>query len=118
MVAITLALFVSLTFAVSMVFINRGVLSLDYFRGLLVNLGVNGLFLWIYVLVFVDRIDLWIPANLLFVVVGVFVPGVGRYFIFKGMERLGASISSCLTNATPLFATFFAIAFLRERPTP
>lgn len=118
MVAITLALFASLTFAVSMVFINRGVLSLDYFRGLLVNLGVNGLFLWIFVLVFVDRIDLWIPANLLFVVVGVFVPGVARYFIFKGMERLGASISSCLTNATPLFATFFAIAFLRERPTP
>jgi DME family drug/metabolite transporter len=118
MVAITLALFASLSFAVSMVFINRGVLSLDYFRGLLVNLGTNALFLWIYVLIFAGRIDLWSPANLLFVMVGVFVPGVARYFIFKGMERLGASISSCLTNATPLFATFFAVAFLQERPTP
>ncbi|HEX9786448.1 MAG TPA: DMT family transporter [Candidatus Binatia bacterium] len=117
MVAIVLALFGSLSFAVSMIFINRGVLSVDYFRGLLVNLGINTLFLWIYVLMFTDRIDLWLPANLLFVMIGVFVPGVARYFIFKGMERLGASISSCLTNATPLFATFFAMAFLQERPS-
>jgi len=117
MVAIALALFASLTFAVSMIFINRGVLSLDYFRGLLVNLGTNALFLWIYVLLFGDRLELWVSANLVFVMVGVFVPGVARYFIFKGMERLGASISSCLTNATPLFATFFAMVFLQERPT-
>jgi len=49
--------------------------------------------------------------------VGIFVPGVARFFMFKGMERLGASITSCLTNSTPLFATLFAIAFLQERPT-
>ncbi|MGH7797134.1 MAG: DMT family transporter [Candidatus Binatia bacterium] len=117
MAAILLALFGSLWFAVAMIFINRGVLSVDYFRGLLVNLGVNALFLWIYVLIFTEQVDLWLAANLLFVLVGVFVPGVARYFIFKGMERLGASISSCLTNATPLFATFFAMAFLHERPS-
>lgn len=117
MAAIALALFASFTFAVSMIFIHRAVLSLDYFRGLLVNLGTNALFLWLYVLIFADRLDLWVPANLLFVMVGIFVPGVARFFIFKGMERLGASISSCLTNATPLFATLFAIAFLQERPT-
>ena len=116
MVAILLALFGSFWFAASMIFVNRGVLSVDYFRGLLVNLGVNALFLWIYVLVFTDRIDLWTPANLIFLIVGIFVPGVARYFIFKGMERLGASISSCLTNSTPLFATLFAVSFLQERP--
>jgi drug/metabolite transporter (DMT)-like permease len=117
MAAILLALLGSFTFAVSMVFINRGVLSLDYFRGLLVNLGVNALFLWLYVWLAGEQIDLWRSANLLFVTVGVFVPGVARYFIFKGMERLGAPISACLTNATPLFATLFAMAFLHERPT-
>jgi DME family drug/metabolite transporter len=100
-----------------MILINRGVLSVDYFRGLLMNLGINSLFLWIYVLLFAERLDLWQPANLLFVVVGVFVPGVARYFIFKGMERLGASISSCLTNATPLFATLIAVTLLHERPS-
>lgn len=100
-----------------MILINRGVLAIDYFRGLLTNLGVNALFLWLYVVVFIETIDFWTPANLIFVLVGIFVPGVARFFMFKGMERLGASITSCLTNATPLFATFFAILFLQERPT-
>jgi drug/metabolite transporter (DMT)-like permease len=68
-------------------------------------------------LLFSTRIDLWASANWIFVLVGVFVPGVARYFIFKGMERLGAPITSCLTNSTPLFATLFAILFLTERPT-
>jgi drug/metabolite transporter (DMT)-like permease len=117
MLAILLGLFGSFWFAISMVFINRGVLTVDYFRGLLANLGVNALFLWIYVVLFTDRIDLWEPANLLFVLVGIFVPGVARFFIFKGMDRLGASISSCLTNSSPLFATIFAVTFLHERPS-
>ena len=117
MVAILLGLFGSFWFAVGMIFINRGVLSIDFFRGLLVNLGINTLFLWIYLLLFSEGLDLWAPANLIFVAVGIFVPGVARYFIFKGMERLGASISSCLTNSTPLFAILFAVSFLQERPS-
>ena len=117
MVAILLGLFASFCFAVSMILINRGVLALDYFRGLLTNLGLNALFLWFYIILFVEPIELWTPANLIFVLVGVFVPGVARYFMFKGMDRLGASITSSLTNSTPLFATMFAVAFLQERPT-
>lgn len=117
MLAILLALSGSFCFAVSMILINRGVLVIDYFRGLLTNLGVNALFLWLFVLVFADRLELWNPANLIFVLVGVFVPGVARFFMFKGMQRLGASITSCLTNSTPLFATMFAVSFLHERPT-
>jgi len=58
MLAILLGLFGSFTFAVSMILINRGIASLDYFRGLLTNLGFNSLFLWIYVLLFTQRIDL------------------------------------------------------------
>ncbi len=112
MLAIILGLFASFWFAASMILINRGVLAIDYFRGLLTNLGVNALFLWLYVMLFVESIDLGTPANLIFVLVGIFVPGVARFFMFKGMERLGASITSCLTNSTPLFATFFAISFL------
>lgn len=117
MFAIFLALFASFWFAASMTFINRGVLSIDYFRGLLANLGVNTLCLWLYVLLFIDHIDLWLPVNSIFVAVGIFVPGVARFFIFKGMERLGATISSCLTNAGPLFAIVIAISCLGEQPT-
>lgn len=116
MLAIFLGLGGSLWFAMSMIFVNRGVLSFDYFRGLLVNLAVNAAFLWVYVFTLGERVDLRAPANLIFVLVGVFVPGVARFFVFKGMERLGASISACLTNATPLFATLIAIALLGEKP--
>jgi drug/metabolite transporter (DMT)-like permease len=118
MLAIIFGLFASFWFALSMVLINRGVLVIDYFRGLLTNLGVNALFLWLYIWLFVDRVELWLPANLIFVLVGIFVPGVARFFMFKGMERLGASITSCLTNSTPLFATLFAVSFLQEHPSP
>jgi drug/metabolite transporter, DME family len=117
MFAILLALIGSFWFAAAMIFINRGVLSIDYFRGLLANLGVNALFLWLYVLLFIDNVELGLPVHSIFVAVGVFVPGVARFFIFKGMERLGATISSCLTNAGPLFAIVIAISFLGEQPT-
>jgi drug/metabolite transporter, DME family len=117
MLAIILGLLAAFSFAASMILINRGVLALDYFRGLLTNLGINSLFLCIYVFLFVGSVDLWVVANLIFVLVGIFVPGVARFFMFKGMERLGASITSCLTNSTPLFATVFAVIFLQERPT-
>lgn len=117
MLAIFLGLFGSFWFAFSMVLINRGVLSVDYFRGLLMNLGVNALFLWVYVWLFAGGVEIRQTSNLLFVLVGIFVPGVARYFIFKGMKRIGASISSCLTNSTPLFATLIAVLFLGERPS-
>lgn len=117
MLAIGLALVASFCFAAAMILINRGVLVLDYFRGLLTNLGVNALFLWFYLLCVGSGHEILATANLIFVLVGVFVPGVARFFIFKGMERLGASITACLTNSTPLFATLFAVFFLRERPT-
>jgi len=117
MLAILFALFGSFWFAFSMVCTNRGVLSIDYFRGLLANLGANALFVCLYVLLFVDTIDLWRPVNLIFVAVGIFVPGVARFFIFKGMERLGAPITSCLTNSGPLFAILIAVIFLGEQPT-
>jgi hypothetical protein len=83
MLAISLALFGSFWFAASMTLINRGVLSIDYFRGLLANLGMNVLFLWLYVLLFIDNIDLWRPVNSIFVAVGIFVPGVARFFFSK-----------------------------------
>ena len=117
MLAILLALFGSFWFALSMIFINRGVLAVDYFKGLLANLGINALCLCVYLSISSDPINLWAPGNLLFVIIGIFVPGVARFFIFKGMERLGAPISACLTNSTPLFAIVFAVFFLGERPT-
>src|SRR5689334_9272923 len=65
MLAIGLALVASFCFAAAMILINRGVLVLDYFRGLLTNLGVNALFLWFYLFCVGNRHEILVPANLI-----------------------------------------------------
>ncbi len=118
MTSIVLALLSSLSFAISNIFIHRGLSGMDFFTGLLVNLVTNSVLLWLFLVLFTGPFDLWIPANMIFVGVGLTVPGLSRFFLFKGMERLGSSISSCLVNSSPLFAIVFAMSFLAERPSP
>src|SRR5947209_19140589 len=96
MLPIILGLFASFWFAASMILINRGMLLIDYFRGLLTNLGLNALFLWLYIVLFVELVDLWTPANLIFVLFDIFVPGVARFFMFISMERSSASLTTRL----------------------
>ncbi len=116
MVAVFLGLVSSLFFAGATVAIHRGLLKMNYLGGLLVNLVTNALFLWIFLGLFAGTAKLWVSTNLIFVGVGFVVPGLPRLLIFKGMERLGASISSMMMSATPLFAILIAFVFLRERP--
>ncbi len=117
MAAVFLGLVSSLFFAASIVAIHRGILKMDYLSGLLVNLFTNALFLWIFLGIFFGTADLWVSANLIFVGVGLVVPGLPRLFMFKAVERLGASISSMLVNTIPLFAILIAVVFLKERPS-
>lgn len=116
--SIILALLGSFFFSLSNVVINRGLQGMDYLSGLVVNLFSNAIMLWIFLLLFSRDLEIWTSANLIFVGVGLLVPGLARYLLFKGMERLGAAITSCLLNSAPLFAIFLAIALLKELPTP
>jgi drug/metabolite transporter (DMT)-like permease len=117
MLSIVLALFSSFFFAFSNIVAKRGLARMDYFTGLLVNLVANASLLWCYLLISSDRIELWVRANLIFVGVGLLVPVVARFFMFQGIVRLGASISSIAGSSTPLFAIVFAVFFLKELPT-
>ena len=56
--------------------------------------------------------------NLIFVGVGLLVPGVARVLSFRGVRVLGSSITSTIVNTTPVFSTVLAIAVLGERPAP
>lgn len=116
MLAVILGLVSSFIFAASTVAIHRGLLKMNYLSGLLINLVTNAIFLWIFLGLFVGTAKLWVSTNLIFVGVGLVVPSLPRLLIFKGVERLGASISSMLINSTPLFAILIAFVFLRERP--
>lgn len=56
--------------------------------------------------------------NLVFVGVGLLVPGVARVLSFRGVRVLGSSITSTIVNTTPVFSTVLAIGILGERPGP
>ena len=90
MFAILFALFSSFWFAVSMIFINPGTLAVDYLKDCS-QPRVNALCLCIYLTLSSDRIDLWAPANLVFVIIGIFVPGVARFLFSRG----GATWRTC-----------------------
>jgi len=61
---------------------------------------------------------LLIADNLIFLVVGLFVPGVTRVLSFRGIRAMGSSVTSTIVNTTPMFSTMLAITILGERPAP
>ncbi len=60
---------------------------------------------------------LFVLDNLVFVAVGLFVPGVTRVLSFRGIRTLGSSITATIVNTTPMFSMLLAITLLGERPT-
>jgi drug/metabolite transporter (DMT)-like permease len=59
---------------------------------------------------------LFVIDNLIFVGVGLFVPGVTRVLSFRGIRTMGSSITSTIINTTPVLSTLLAILLLGERP--
>jgi drug/metabolite transporter (DMT)-like permease len=59
---------------------------------------------------------LFVIDNLIFVGVGLLVPGVTRVLSFRGIRTMGSSITSTIINTTPAFSTVLAIFLLGERP--
>jgi hypothetical protein len=63
-----------------MILINRGVLLIDYFRGLLTNLGLNALFLWLYIVLFVEFVGAFGYCRRLFDFVGKELDALRSFF--------------------------------------
>ncbi len=61
---------------------------------------------------------IFVIDNLIFVAVGLLVPGVTRVLSFRGIRTMGSSITSTIINTTPMFSTVLAILLLGERPGP
>ena len=62
--------------------------------------------------------EVFVVDNLIFVAVGLLVPGVTRVLSFRGIRTLGSSVSSTIINTAPMFSTVLAILLLGERPGP
>jgi drug/metabolite transporter (DMT)-like permease len=115
---ILFGLLTSICFAVASLLAQRGYHVGRAPWGAWITIAANALFLVIGHLLVESDTRLFVMDNLIFVAVGLFVPGVTRVLSFRGIRTMGSSITSTIVNTTPMFSTLLAIAILGERPTP
>lgn len=108
----------SLCFAVASLLAQRGYhLGPAPWGAWITLVGNSALLLAAHFLVYSDT-RLFVADNLIFVAVGLGVPGVTRVLSFRGIRTMGSSITSTIVNTTPMFSTLLAILILGERPGP
>ena len=82
------------------------------------SLLINIIFLWAVSLLFVPLSSLTSASILIFVLVGLFQPGLTRLLTYKGIDTLGVAITDPIRATTPVFSAMMAIIFLGEKITP
>ena len=81
------------------------------------SLMVNIVLLWGVSLMIAPLSSLSAGSILIFVLVGLFQPGLTRLLTYKGIDALGVAISDPIRATTPLFSAMMAIIFLGEQIT-
>jgi DME family drug/metabolite transporter len=118
MLPVFFGLLTSLCFAIASLLAQRGYHQGPAPWGAWITIAVNAAFLLgAHFLLYSDT-RLFIAENLVFVAVGLAVPGVTRVLSFRGIRTMGSSITSTIVNTTPMFSTVLAILILNERPGP
>lgn len=108
----------ALCFAVSHIFIRRGLVTSDAFTCSFISLGMTALTLWALAPFFIPLSSFGTPAVGYFIAAGIFAPALGRIFTYMGIERIGVSRSVPISNSSPLFASLIAVLALAEIWTP
>ncbi|HEY7557810.1 MAG TPA: EamA family transporter [Candidatus Binatia bacterium] len=116
MVPIFLGLLTSFCFAIGSLLAQRGYHLGAAPWGAWITLVGNSTVLAAAHFIFYSETKFLAAENLIFVGVGLLVPGVSRVLSFRGVRVLGSSITSTIVNTTPVFSTVLAIALLGERP--
>ncbi|HVR17105.1 MAG TPA: DMT family transporter [Candidatus Limnocylindrales bacterium] len=118
MLPIVFGLLTSLCFAIASLLAQRGYFAAAAPWGAWVTIAVNALFLLAAHFILYSDTRLFAVDNLIFIAVGLFVPGVTRVLSFRGIRAMGSSVTSTIVNTTPMFSTVLAILILEERPAP
>ena len=118
MLPILFGILTSLCFAVASLLAQRGYSLSPAPWGAWITIAANAMFLLAAHCTLNSDTRLWVAENLLFVAVGLFVPGVTRVLSFRGIRTMGSSITSTIINTTPMFSTLLAFLVLGERPSP
>jgi drug/metabolite transporter, DME family len=115
---IVFGLLTSLCFAIASLLAQRGYFAAPAPWGAWVTIAVNALFLLAAHFILHSDTRLFAVDNLIFIAVGLFVPGLTRVLSFRGIRAMGSSVTSTIVNTTPMFSTVLAILILDERPAP
>jgi len=107
----------SICFAIASLLAQRGYHVALAPWGAWITIVFNALFLLPFHFIVEGETRLWVADNLIYVAVGLFVPGVTRVLSFRGIRTMGSSITSTIVNTTPMFSTLLAIVILDERPS-
>jgi len=113
---ILFGLLTSVCFAVASLLAQRGYHAGTAPWGAWITVAANAAFLLGGHLLIEGHTQLFVADNLIFVAVGLFVPGVTRVLSFRGIRTMGSSITSTIVNTTPMFSTVLAVLILGERP--
>jgi uncharacterized membrane protein len=82
--------------------------------GSFISLSMSAAILWLLLPFFTPISALWTPVSLVFVLAGIFAPGIGRTLSYVGIEKIGVARSVPIANSSPIFASVFAVLFLAE----
>lgn len=118
MLPIFFGILTSLCFAIASLLAQRGYHVAPATWGAWITIQANALFLVGFHFILEGNTRLFVAENLIFVAVGLFVPGVTRVLSFRGIRTMGSSVTSTIVNTTPMFSTVLAILILGERPAP
>ena len=116
MLPVFFGILTSLCFAVASLLAQRGYYLSAAPWGAWVTLVGNSVFLLAFHFLLYADTRLFVADNLIFVGIGLFVPGVTRVLSFRGIRTLGSAITSTIINTSPMFSTVLAMMLLGERP--
>lgn len=112
--AVYFALLAAFCFACSHVLVRRGMVNSNALTASVISLAISATVAWSLVVVFVPLHTVLSPAVWYFIIAGVFAPGLGRTLNYVGIERIGVARAVPIVNASPIFASVFAVVFLAE----
>jgi drug/metabolite transporter, DME family len=104
----------ALCFSIAHILIRRGLVESNAITGSFISLSISATILCLLVPFFVPSWAFWNPAIGYFVLAGIFAPGIGRTLSYVGIERVGVARSVPIVNASPIFASIFAVVYLGE----
>lgn len=104
----------ALCFAASHILIRRGLATSNALTGSIISLGLSALTMWVISSFLLTWSSFATHAVFYFIAAGIFAPGLGRTFVYMGIERVGVARSVPVSNCSPMFASLFAVVLMGE----